>query len=618
MDFLSALLRAYEYCEEKELVDKHDGDKTVLLPLYHTNLRSSGTNIVEACLDKEGKLVSASFLPKDEQIIFPVSQDSIARSGKFPLSHPLIDKLSYLTNDNVQLHQMYLEESNKFFKAIKDPEVKNFVDLIKNFLTQENFFDLLLSKLYPNQNIDRDCLKVSYSENGKAKRVDFNAVFLTFKIIDFNGARDVSITENVDLHQEYVRYVEHLDLPKGFCNISGTMQQLTTKHRGLMGNAKLISVSNNTENYKGRFNKGEDIISIGYQTSEKIHLMLKYLLENNNSRKWLKESQYMINWFSDDISNESQLDYVYPSNSFLDELDDDAKNVVTEENKLVGQSFIKGRQEFSDDASYYVAIIDKASNGRISLKYFRELKVSRLFDNLKKWQSDNEWEYYDKTTKQLKKYVPSMAQMILVSYGIEEDKGLELRNESFFKAEFEKLITSLIDGKNVPDNILRAADQNIRQRLKYEKTWMTIQSVTLGLFHNKGKEELTPMLDREYTNRSYLYGRLLAVFERIEAATFGADEKRLTNAQKFWTSYTNQPAIFMETLIRKTSVYKRSLLQSNYHLFIKLDKEQSEIIQKINDNYYLSSEVNNPLDYNFIFGYYAENGYIFSKKESEE
>ncbi|WP_243173483.1 type I-C CRISPR-associated protein Cas8c/Csd1, partial [Enterococcus cecorum] len=85
------------------------------------------------------------------------------------------------------------------------------------------------------------------------------------------------------MHNQYIDYVESLNLPKGICNISGEEQQLTSKHRGLLGNAKLISVSNNKENYQGRFSNGEDIISVGYKTSEKIHLMLKFLLENRNT-----------------------------------------------------------------------------------------------------------------------------------------------------------------------------------------------------------------------------------------------------------------------------------------------------------------------------------------------
>ena len=33
-------------------------------------------------------------------------------------------------------------------------------------------------------------------------------------------------------------------------------------------------------------------------------------------------------------------------------------------------------------------------------------------------------------------------------------------------------------------------------------------------------------LDREFTDRSYLYGRLLAVYEQVERRTYDFDEKR--------------------------------------------------------------------------------------------
>lgn len=115
--------------------------------------------------------------------------------------------------------------------------------------------------------------------------------------------------------------------------------------------------------------------------------MIKYLLENNNSSTWLGSSQYLINWFSDDLANESQLDIVKPVFNELFEDDEDEKDSLVfikpnEENKNIGSSFIKGRKLFGNDATYYVAILNKTSNGRIALKYFRQVQVSQL---LKIW-----------------------------------------------------------------------------------------------------------------------------------------------------------------------------------------------------------------------------------------
>ena len=180
---------------------------------------------------------------------------------------------------------------------------------------------------------------------------------------------------------------------------------------------------------------------------------------------------------------------------------------------------------------------------------------------------------------------------------------------------------ALIDGQKIPLNLEKALEQNIKQRLKYEEKWNTVMYTALAIFHNRNEEDLKNMLDENNTNRSYLFGRLLAVLERIEDATYTARKdgnKRVTNAQKFWTSYSNKPATFMQTLLTKTQYYEQTLLNSNYGLAQKLLKEKDKIITGIHDNYLNSKELNQPLDYHFIFGYYAEKNYIFTKHESED
>lgn len=610
MDIFTSLLKSYDYALENGLVDVHDGNSTILLPLYHTNLRSNGKNIINVLLDKQGNFLSANFLEEDEIIIFPVTQDSIARSGKYPPSHPLVDKISYLIKDNERLHEMYVESFFNLIQGISDDNVRNFLKAIKNFIFKDDFFEII----------------ETYIQENEGKKIDISNTFLTFSISRYIFGRTVSVTDYVELHNQYIIYVESLDLPKGICNISGEEQQLTSKHRGLLGNAKLISVSNNKENYQGRFSNGEDIISVGYKTSEKIHLMLKFLLENRNTNIRLREQQYLVNWFSDDLANNSEIDYVTPSTFSISgalSVFDNANNakLTTDTNELIGNSFIKGKQRFSDASKYYVAILDKASNGRISLKYFRELSISQLYRNLQKWQNNYTWEYFEQKSKKVVCTIPSMGQMILSSYGIENNHKLELNNDKFFKDQFQKIVMALIDGQKIPSNLEKAMEQNIKQRLKYEEKWNTVMYTALAIFHNRNEEDLKNMLDENNTNRSYLFGRLLAVLERIEDATYATGKdgnKRVTNAQKFWTSYSNNPATYMQTLLTKTQYYEQTLLNSNYGLAQKLRKEKDKIITAIHDNYLNSKELNQPLDYHFIFGYYAENNYIFTKNESED
>ncbi|HPR82185.1 MAG TPA: hypothetical protein PK268_10015, partial [Enterococcus sp.] len=53
-------------------------------------------------------------------------------------------------------------------------------------------------------------------------------------------------------------------------------------------------------------------------------------------------------------------------------------------------------------------------------------------------------------------------------------------------------------------------------------------------------------------------------------------------------------------------------------LLIKLNKEKTEIINLLSVYLADKNEVNKPLDYQFIFGYYAEMQFIFTKKENSE
>lgn len=55
------------------------------------------------------------------------------------------------------------------------------------------------------------------------------------------------------------------------------------------------------------------------------------------------------------------------------------------------------------------------------------------------------------------------------------------------------------------------------------------------------REEWKVTLDTENRDRSYLFGRLLAVLEQAEAATYGKEDRRETNALRRLTRYTQQP-----------------------------------------------------------------------------
>ncbi|MBS4889310.1 MAG: type I-C CRISPR-associated protein Cas8c/Csd1 [Anaerococcus vaginalis] len=625
MSLLQALYNSYEYAKNNNMIDDNDSCD-IILPLYHDSKKSNGKNIISIKLDKNSNVVDSRFLTKEDSIVFPVTEDSVARSsGASP--HPLVDNGSYLFDKGSNKNIAYMTQLKDWLDYSDD----DFLNIVYKFLSNSKSFVKILDKLYIDYEIKGN-LKVSIddpnSKKAKKNEIDFSKIFFTFTIEDFDGLKDVSLSENNKLHKLYLDYVNYLDekdleKKKIICNISGKEDYLCTKHRPLMATARLISqITANNENFYGRFKSPEETIEIGANTSQEIHLMAKYLLSSKDTSVWLGDNTYLINWFSDDIKNESGINL----NSRIYKVKEKFSNPISgEENKIVGESFLKGKILFSDDSKFYVGIFDKISNGRAAAKYFRELDVSILKENLKKWQDKYYWYGFNKETNQEILYTPSPYAITLVSYGVERNGKLSLDNKKVLRNQMQNIISCIIEGKDIGNNIIKSLENNIKLRSRYKETWIIVKNTSLAVLRGKwGIED--NMLDRENLDRSYLYGRLLALYERVEKLCFETKDKsnqdtRITNAEKYWTSFINNP-VTMNLRLRDTiKPYEKKLIanENKKRIYFKIKNEINEVTNLIADNYDYRQEVNRKaLSAGFIFGYEGQIQDIFTKKENKE
>ncbi len=190
---------------------------------------------------------------------------------------------------------------------------------------------------------------------------------------------------------------------------------------------------------------------------------------------------------------------------------------------------------------YNISILNKTSNGRIALKYFRQVQVSQLLKNLETWQENYSWEAKTKSGNyQLR--TPTFNE-INAAYGIDRERYLELDNDSFKSDQYQQLVTALIDGRLIPNTIVKKLEDNIKQRQKYSKHWYQVQQVSLAVLQKQYGREFTPMLDHQETDRSYLFGRLLAIYELFEAQRYALDGSSQTHHEcwRYWM-LTGQPA----------------------------------------------------------------------------
>lgn len=624
MSLLTALLDSYDYALENDMVGKPDHFGNILLPMYYNSMKSNGKNIIELLLSKESDLLEARVLPEGETIQFPVTEDSVARSsGVAP--HPLVDSASYVIQDGEKRSAAYMEQMENWLAY----DANDYVKIIRDFLKKPGMLDTVKKKLKDSEEDEEKKSKKS------APSIDFEKVFFTFSIENYEGMKNVSVSEDAALQGRYKAYVEYLNAndpekEKITCNLSGKEDYLCIKHQPLMGTARLVSqITANDENYRGRFTTADQSIKIGMETSQKIHLMAKYLLSGQGTRRWLGEQANMVSWFSDDLSNAAEFN---PTKSTevassvknrllaLKQEKSDASMIADEMTEDIVKSFMSGNRMFSDDATYYIAIFDKVSNGRVAAKYFRSLSASRLKENLVAWQEKYHWWGFSNENRD-KEFTPSPRRMVLAAYGVERDGFLEISKNDFLKNQYQNIVTALVEGRAVPKNFEKALAVNIRHRQNYDKTWMEVMFCALAVLKDKGGIK-DAMLNRENTDRSYLFGRLLASFEYLEKSTFGEKDGRSTNAEKMWTSYTNHPATMMLRLRNLMIPYERKLERSDETLkrmaYFNATREIREATNMLHECYDMDSvEVNRPLDYGFIFGYEAQRQAFYSGKNKD-
>lgn len=648
MTLINSLVKTYDKSLEAGLVDNYNGKDSVILPLYHNSIVSTGENILKISIDKDSNFVKSSFLAKDDKIIFPVSLDSVNRTSN-SMPHMLVDNCSYIASYNEKRHNDYMDALENWLSDEKEEEIKEFIRIIYNYIKKENFiYEALRYALGVDvlNLTDKDSILEYTFLNDKnketRKKLELDKIYLEFEIIDFKNHKDYSVTNYTKLHQVHINNVRKSMTKNGVCNITGKEDYIVDKHRGILGNSKLISSVK--QSYIGRFKEGSDVISIGYETSEKAHLMLKYLMDNKNSSKWLGGQQYIVNWFSDDVKNEKKLfiTSANPNLAGVDEADEfdidkietksdtkDTYRAVYSENEKVANSFITGVDKVPKDSIYSALIVEKVNDGRSSIRYFKELQTSELYNNIEKWS--NTYYYYTLTNNyNLIKKTPSIFSILDAAYGTEREKKLVNDNDSFKKDQLQKMIVSIIEGKEMPKNIVKAIDMNIRKKLNYKNTWNILQSIALAVLRDSSKEENKDMLDRDNLDRSYLYGRLLAVYEMTERLTFdlakNADgEKgkkneaiRLTNADRYWTSYTKYPAKITEVLDDKTKTYMNKLKATNPGFAVLLDREKEDIFIKLGELDLSEKEDNKALSSRFLYGYYAEKRFGLKNKESNK
>lgn len=193
---------------------------------------------------------------------------------------------------------------------------------------------------------------------------------------------------------------------------------------------------------------------------------------------------------------------------------------------------------------------DAATPGRLSMVEEMTLDSARYLENIKKWHESCNWIHEKWKGKERIEFsgMVGVKDVAEILFGIESKGGLAIADANGKKMYAEvarRLIPCIWNGTEIPHDYVNRAVLKASNPLTYKdrKNWERVLTLACSLVKKDRKmEEWNVALDKNQKDRNYLYGRLLAVADRIEYRTYDdGDKARVTNAKRYMSTFSQRP-----------------------------------------------------------------------------
>ncbi|TRW91278.1 type I-C CRISPR-associated protein Cas8c/Csd1 [Candidatus Methylobacter oryzae] len=649
---MSWMEKLYQTYEAGMLLDLPQSE--LPMPTSHT-LQNAHIRIV---IDGEGNFRTAEVLEKT-QIILPATEDSASRSsGEAP--HPLADKLQYVAKDYADFggkKKAYFDSYKKQLQAWCESEhAHDKVKAVYRYIEKGTVIADLLAHRIVHVGPDNVLLTQWNSEDGETPKL-FKVLPKEKGALDQGSALvcwtvEAGTDPNADtwkdasIQASWIAFDSAGSSDTGLCYITGRQQTLSTKHpakiRHSGDKAKLISANDTSGyTYRGRFFDDQQASGIGFEVSQKAHNALSWLITRKQSFKngdqvyvaWAVSGKAIPDPLNDTrsmfASEEPNLDKVEPSTTQSEtslDYSTDLGNAYAEKLRkyMAGYSV-----KLSFEEQIIIMGIDSATPGRMGIIYYRELLRDDYFNRLTAWHEAFAW--YQRHTKEIPNNTgrkPKTTVIWPISSPVPKDIAIAAYGDNVTdtlkKKVIERLMPCIIDGQQFPLDLLMSCVRKATNRVAYasDKQWLWEKNLGIacalyrGYYYRNSTEqrEYKMALDENYHARDYLYGRLLAIAERIEEVALKmTDEKRSTTAARLMQRFADRPFETWRTIYKALDPYMQRLRVSRAPFLTNQLKELGVVsdafkIEEFNSNAPLSGE--------FLLGYHCQRQKI--AKESAE
>ncbi len=565
-------------------------------------------------LYRDGTFASAQILENDVFENIPSTPEAEGRTGP-PVPYPLIDELRYIAGDLSEYAKVDYRDYSRAYEA----QLRGWAESSDSSEELRIILRYIAGKTLAGDLLESGLVRLDKEGFFPAKYVQ---LLVSFDL--FNGVSSfVPIAGQSSVIQSWQSFIVHRAEGSDLSYADGGYDHPLYNHAKIEGNAKLMSQkeSGMSFQFRGRFETPEQAYAVSYMDSAKISNTIRWLRNRGAFRKY---GMTFLTW-------STKAKNVIPP---LDE--DEPEEIVTDTAEAYAEvvrdkmSGVRHETQYGQNAAVVLLGLETATPGRMSVTYYEELGGEQYLDMLERWYLHCAWllcRNHKETKQMYRTYAtPTPWEIGTAVYGAEaviaasRDKRLEKSATKLMKKLCNDLVICIVNGRAVPNaysleaykrtcNPNSFTDSSGKwQRISWEKS----MAVTLAMLKSSfEKEEYQVALDKECTDRSYLFGRLIAVADTVESrAMSGTDSGwRQTNAVRYFSAMQQRPAVTWQTVETKLVPYYKQL------------REKGGYYAHLADEIYLLGKpeemsMNTPLSPKFLEGYHNQRYELNKKKEN--
>lgn len=583
---MGLLQKAVEtYDSHRAYASNNREGQTMMAPVGHIITRAE----IEITLNQDGHFVNAAAVDKTEpKIIIPATESSAGRTSA-PCAHPLCDQIGYLIPNNEKKYQLYIDQLSDWADS---PYTHPKLAPVLHYVREKT----ILSDL-------AHCSLVKLDEKGMP---DNEKRLVRWRIL---GAEPEACWLDQSLFDAFTEY--YLASQTGndeLCMVTGAVGTIAAQHpKGIVslnGNAKLISANDSSGfTYRGRFTEENQALTVSYEASQKAHNALRWLVDTQGVRAAFGGRTFLC-WNPQGRSIiPAHLPFMRPPEPIFKPSDyHTALRTVLNSKKA----------ELKLTDGVVLAAFDAATTGRLSLTYYNELQAHDFLERLHDWDAGCCWPHRNFGIQP-----PSLKQIVDCAFGTQRGGKLET-DDRVLKQQMQRLIACRVDRAAIGTDIVKSLTQRASRPQAYDQyVWEDILFTACAVIRkyrkDRFKEEWSMALEPERKDRSYQFGRLLAVMEKVERDTYGVGESREPNAIRLQSVFCQRP---MQTAANLEKQLERAYfprLKPGSRIWYK--NLMGQIMEMISAC--PGEDWDKPLDGTYLLGYYLQRAALYAKKNDE-